>query len=177
MATISTFVRIPHHLTPPSSSNQNNTTNKPSPKQPLTTTRLTQIATDACSTALSTATTYHHDSTASWNNAIINSILQSLISETSAHESSEDTADGSRYKFAVNSTIIQHLSDPRSAGSEEGAPPASEEGAQKSVGRRGMHSASGAYWNNERDGMWSFKYEGGESKGMDIVVSIMWIGV
>lgn len=47
----------------------------------------------------------------------------------------------------------------------------------KKVGRRGMHSASGAYWNNERDGMWSFKYEGGESKGMDIVVSIMWIGV
>ena len=86
-------------------------------------------------------------------------------------------ADGSRYKFAVNSTIIQHLSDPRSAGSEAEA---SEEGAgetPKSVGRRGMHSASGAYWNNERDGMWSFKYEGGESKGMDIVVSIMWIGV
>lgn len=27
------------------------------------------------------------------------------------------------------------------------------------VGRRGMHSACGAYWNNERDGMWSFKYE------------------
>ena len=24
-----------------------------------------------------------------------------------------------------------------------------------------MHSASGAYWNNERDGMWSFKWEGG----------------
>jgi hypothetical protein len=79
----------------------------------------------------------------------------------------------------VNSTIIQHLSDPRSAGSEEGAAPAegAGEALQKSVGRRGMHSASGAYWNNERDGMWSFKYEGGESKGMDIVVSIMWIGV
>ena len=80
----------------------------------------------------------------------------------------------------MNSTIIQHLSDPRSAGSEaDAAAPASEEGGvqQKSVGRRGMHSASGAYWNNERDGMWSFKYEGGESKGMDIVVSIMWIGV
>lgn len=76
------------------------------------------------------------------------------------------------------------MSDPRSAGSEAETPaaaPSSQEGAagegQKSVGRRGMHSASGAYWNNERDGMWSFKYEGGESKGMDIVVSIMWIGV
>jgi hypothetical protein len=50
-------------------------------------------------------------------------------------------------------------------------------GEPRKVGRRGMHSASGAYWNNERDGMWSFKYEGGESKGMDIVVSVMWIGV
>lgn len=40
-----------------------------------------------------------------------------------------------------------------------------------------MHSASGAYWNNEKDGMWSHKYEGGESKGMDVVVSVMWIAV
>lgn len=45
------------------------------------------------------------------------------------------------------------------------------------VGRRGMHSASGAYWNNEKDGMWSHKYEGGEGKGMDVVVSVMWIAV
>lgn len=50
-------------------------------------------------------------------------------------------------------------------------------GEKKKVGRRGMHSASGAYWNNERDGMWSYKFEGGEEKGMDIVVSVMWIGV
>lgn len=50
-------------------------------------------------------------------------------------------------------------------------------GSGKKVGRRGMHSASGAYWNNERDGMWSHKYEGGEEKEMDIVISIMWIGV
>ena len=173
MATVSTFVRNPHHIYPPNH-NQSLTNNS----QPLNTTRLTQIATDACTSALSTATCYQHDSTAAWNNAIINAILQALISETSAHEPSETTADGGRYKFAVNSTIIQHLSDPRSAGSEadvegEGA----AEVRQKSVGRRGMHSASGAYWNNERDGMWSFKYEGGESKGMDIVVSIMWIGV
>jgi len=38
-----------------------------------------------------------------------------------------------------------------------------------------MHSATGAYWNNETDGMWSWKYEGGEAKGMDVVVSIIWI--
>lgn len=58
---------------------------------------------------------------------------------------------------------------------EEGVSMGSEE--VKKVGRRGMHSASGAYWNNERDGMWSHKYEGGEGKGMDVVVSVMWIAV
>ena len=47
------------------------------------------------------------------------------------------------------------------------------EGGQR-VGRRGMHSACGAYWNNEKDGMWSYKYE---TKGMDVVISIIWIVV
>lgn len=42
------------------------------------------------------------------------------------------------------------------------------------VGRRGMHSACGAYWNNEKDGMWSYKYE---TKGMDVVISVIWIAV
>lgn len=45
-----------------------------------------------------------------------------------------------------------------------------------------MHAASGAYWNNERDGMWSFKWEGcgegGEGgRGFDVVVSVVWVGV
>ena len=45
------------------------------------------------------------------------------------------------------------------------------------VGRRGMHSATGAYWNEKTDGMWSFKYEGGESRGLDVVVSVIWIAI
>lgn len=80
----------------------------------------------------------------------------------------------SKYKFIVNSNIIQHLSDPREGG-EDGVSMGTDN--EKKVGRRGMHSASGAYWNNERDGMWSFKYDGGEAKGMDVVVSVMWVGV
>ena len=49
-----------------------------------------------------------------------------------------------------------------------------------------MHSASGAYWNNEKDGMWSFKWEGsgegeGDGKeggrGFDVVVSVVWVSV
>ena len=62
-------------------------------------------------------------------------------------------------------------------GSGGGGEEAGVSDAVKKVGRRGMHSASGAYWNNERDGMWSHKYENGEGKGMDIVISIMWIAV
>ncbi|TKA66713.1 hypothetical protein B0A55_09996 [Friedmanniomyces simplex] len=147
---------------------------------PVAQTRLKQICNDACDSTLSTASAYDHAQTAQWNNSIINSILKALISESSTSETSP------KYKFCVNSTIIQHLSDPRPAGaSETGAQTEvegegvvmGESGAAKKVGRRGMHSASGAYWNNEKDGMWSHKYEGGEAKGMDIVVSVMWIAV
>ena len=43
--------------------------------------------------------------------------------------------------------------------------------------KRGMHSASGAFWNNEKDGMWSYKYEGTEERGFDVVISVMWVSV
>ena len=44
------------------------------------------------------------------------------------------------------------------------------------VGRRGMHCATGAFWNDKTDGMWSYKYDG-EGKGLDIVIMIVWIQV
>lgn len=42
-----------------------------------------------------------------------------------------------------------------------------------------MHSATGAYWNSEKDGMWSFKWDGKEEgeRGFDVVVSVVWVGV
>ncbi|OCK86820.1 uncharacterized protein K441DRAFT_701716 [Cenococcum geophilum 1.58] len=123
---------------------------------PVADTRLKQIATDACDSALSNAESYNHTLVADWNSTIINTILKSLISETSSGPTSQPS-----FKYAVNSTIIQHLSPV--PGSSEPVP----------VGRRGMHSAVGAYWNNEKDGMWSFKYEGGDKKGMDIVISVI----
>lgn len=49
-------------------------------------------------------------------------------------------------------------------------------GQTPTKGRRGMHSATGAYWNEETDGMWSWKYDG-SAKGMDVVVSVVWVGV
>jgi hypothetical protein len=115
-----------------------------------------------------------------------------LISESSP------TGGTPSYKYAVNSTIIQHLV-PTSAlnkakGSQESSIPKTEQidatiatsdgktGAtgtdgKPHVGRRGMHSATGAYWNEKTDGMWSFKYEGGENKGLDVVISVIWISI
>jgi hypothetical protein len=40
-----------------------------------------------------------------------------------------------------------------------------------------MHSATGAYWDEKKDGMWTFKYDGGESKGLDVVVMLIWIAI
>lgn len=40
-----------------------------------------------------------------------------------------------------------------------------------------MHSATGAYWDEKKDGMWTFKYDGGEGKGLDVVVMLIWIAI
>jgi len=124
---------------------------------PLPESRLKTIAQEACDTALSTTTTYSHTQTHTWNDSIISHVLQSLITETTP-----SGAEAPAFKFMVNSTIIQH------------SVPTEGEG---STGRRGMNSAAGAYWNNEKDGMWSYKYEGGEKRGMDVVVMVMWVGL
>lgn len=160
------------------------------------------------------------------------SILQSLISESSSPDSPP------AYKYAVNSTIIQHQipststsaagaastptpsktlpSPPTSTASTSTTPDATgpaateasaadethpvpggaddepaaaaaaagtEGGTSTSASasgggpRRGMHSATGAYWNTEKDGMWSYKYEGGEARGFDVVICVLWMAV
>ncbi|PBP18607.1 dynein light chain [Diplocarpon rosae] len=159
---------------------------------PISYTRLKQIASDACQSALGNAEFYEHTKTEAWNTTIINSILRSLISESSP------TGGTPSYKYAVNSTIIQHLvptsslnraktaqeSAVSNAGGSDAAISTSDakSGARGTdgkphVGRRGMHSATGAYWNEKTDGMWSFKYEGGENKGLDVVISVIWISI
>lgn len=119
-----------------------------------------------------------------------NSILKSLISESSP------TGGTPSFKYAVNSTIIQHLvptSALKSKATQESSGASTSDDAKITtsdvkteatgtdgkphVGRRGMHSATGAYWNEKTDGMWSFKYEGGESKGLDVVISVIWISI
>ena len=117
-----------------------------------------------------TSIAYNHARTSEQNTKIINGLLQRILSETSpSPSSSSSTGDkkeggGEGYKWLVQSTIIQQ------GGEAEGEV------------KRGMHSASGAYWNNERDGMWSCKWEGeedgiGKGRGFDVVVSVVWISV
>lgn len=111
-------------------------------------------------------------------------ILRSLISESSPPGGQPP------FKYAVNSTIIQHLI-PSSALHKARVPTAStgtsteadikteskDSDSKSHPGRRGLHSATGAYWNEKTDGMWSYKYEGGEDKGLDVVIMVIWVGV
>ncbi|KAI1616143.1 Tctex-1 family-domain-containing protein [Exophiala viscosa] len=129
---------------------------------PVPYTRLKEITENACEAALSGVTSYSHPDTESWNTTIINSILGALVDETGKLAGGAPTQP--QFKYVVNSTIIQHASS-------------SSDDAKKAKGRRGMHAASGAYWNNEKDGMWSYKYPGAESKGLDVVIGIIWIWV
>jgi len=92
-----------------------------------------------------------------------------------------------QYKLAINSTIVQHTvpsasSLSSSAGTSTDANVEQQEGGASSdkkkgpAGRRGMHSATGGYWNEKTDGMWSYKYEGDE-RGFDVVIMLIWIGI
>ncbi|KAH8785341.1 Tctex-1 [Diaporthe sp. PMI_573] len=162
---------------------------------PVQLNRLKQIANDACQSAIGSAEYYDHSKTPEWNSAIINNILRAVISE-----STPDKAAAPAYKFAVTSTIVQHLvptsqlnkaqgtststgtstteesKEPAGAGAEPATTATATDG-KPHVGRRGMHSASGAYWNEETDGMWSYKYEGGDAKGMDVVIMLIWVSL
>ncbi|KAH8670812.1 tctex-1 family protein [Xylariales sp. PMI_506] len=154
--------------------------------QPISSTRLKQIAADACQSAIGDADYYEHSKVEGWNSSIINSVLKALISESQPAGS-----QGPAHKFVVNATIVQHLvptsalnkpkggtdiksEEPRITTSDGGA---TATDGKPHVGRRGMHSATQAFWNEKTDGMWSFKYDGGEGKGMDVVISVIWIAV
>ncbi|KAG0152891.1 hypothetical protein PDIDSM_1100 [Penicillium digitatum] len=116
---------------------------------------LKKITTEACENALQTSQNYEHDN---------NTILKALITATAPTEASKPPP----YRFTVNSTIVQQgVIDPSVAA----------DGALSNAGKRGMHSASGAFWDVNRDGMWTFKYTGAEERGMDVVVCVTWFSV
>ncbi|KAK3331930.1 putative dynein light chain protein [Cercophora scortea] len=144
---------------------------------PLPAKRLEQIATDVCNSTLAGADYYEHPKTAQWNEAIISKMLKAVMSEATPQGAAAPT-----YKFAINSTIVQHVvptAQPNKAAGTSTAGETTEDStaaAKKAAGRRGMHSATGGYWNEKTDGMWSFKYDG-EDKGLDVVIMLIWIAV
>lgn len=136
---------------------------------------------------------YDHDNVGTWNSQIIvsdpilqklaanshpncepqdqylqiltqNTVLKALISASTPTEASKPPP----YRFTVNSTIVQQGVIDESVAAD---------GALSNAGKRGMHSASGAFWDVNRDGMWTFKYTGAEERGMDIVVCVTWFAV
>ncbi|KAJ9631878.1 hypothetical protein H2203_000278 [Taxawa tesnikishii (nom. ined.)] len=119
-----------------------------SANMPASEQRLKQIVTEACDAAFRDATTYDHAQTQHWNQAIINNVLQSLVSDTTPTGTSQPP-----FRFAVNSTIID-----------------------TSTVQQGIHSATGGYWDNEKDGVWHTRYEGA-GKGLGVIVSISWFSV
>ncbi|KAK4447902.1 dynein light chain Tctex-type [Podospora aff. communis PSN243] len=146
------------------------TTNSPIPLK-----RLEQIATDACNSALAGVETYEHPKTAQWNEIIIQKMLKAVMSEATPQGATNPT-----FKFAVNSTIIQHVVPTSQLSKSAGTSPAPTEenspAKKGQAGRRGMHSATGGFWNEKTDGMWSFKFDG-EDKGLDVVIMLIWIAV
>ncbi|KAL2264941.1 hypothetical protein VTJ83DRAFT_7451 [Remersonia thermophila] len=138
-------------------------TNSPIPLK-----RLEQIANDVCNSVMESVEYYEHPKTAQWNETIVNKMLKAVLAEATPSGASAPS-----YKFAINSTIVQHFVPTSSQSSQ-----ASEEGTSKKGhgGKRGMHSATGGYWNEKTDGMWSFKWDG-EAKGLDVVIMLIWIGI
>ncbi|KAJ6103101.1 hypothetical protein N7486_005528 [Penicillium sp. IBT 16267x] len=134
------------------------------PASPVPIPELTKITSKACDAALKDTTEYKHANVGEWNSQIINTVLKALIAATAPSDSSIPAP----YRFTVNSTIVQQGVIDKSAAAE---------GAQSNAGKRGMHSASGAFWDVNRDGMWTFKYPGAEERGLDVVVSVTWFAV
>ncbi|CAI4212213.1 unnamed protein product [Parascedosporium putredinis] len=134
---------------------------------PVAFNRLKQIANDACQNAIGSAEYYDHSKTEEWNSTIINSILKAVIAEST-------TGGASRLQLNKPKGTAAQDEEPQVTTSAE--EPKSTDN-KPHVGRRGMHSATGAFWDEKRDGMWSFKYDGGEGKGMDVVVMLIWIGI
>lgn len=96
-------------------------------------------------------------------------VLSKLLEDNSTgnsavmKRSSSMASPAPKYKFVVHSSIIQGL-ESDGQGGERG-------------GSRGIHSAVGAYWNNDHDGVWSTKWDGHPTKSLQVVVSIVYIAL
>ncbi|KAI2790244.1 hypothetical protein POX_d05751 [Penicillium oxalicum] len=152
------------------------------PVSPVPIPELTKITSDACDSALKDATEYEHSLVGAWNSQIIVSRIPFLVPfpplspeppkhhPQGSHHCNRplESTKPAPYRFTVNSTIVQQGIIDKTAAAD---------GTQSNAGKRGMHSASGAFWDVNRDGMWTFKYPGAEERGLDVVVSVTWFAV
>ncbi|KAI9749162.1 MAG: hypothetical protein M1815_002719 [Lichina confinis] len=201
---------------------------------PLPGSRLSEIAAEACEEALAGVTRYEHSKCEGWNGDIIQRILKRVV----------DEAPKNKHKYAINSTIVQHVapnnpsSSTRTVGTSAGSSTsgnatsaaavkksdseddqdddqdggvtgrgrggmaderismgavggsalgaagrfASTEAnglaaSEQQQGRRGMHSATAGYWNLDKDGIWNFKYEAADERGLDVIICVLWITI
>jgi len=86
-------------------------------------------------------------------------------SSAEAPGAGEGEAEGGKEEARDGDSVVSALSERVGGGAGKGT-----------AGRRGMHSASGAYWDKEKDGMWSYKFEG-EGREFDVVVGVVWIAL
>jgi len=146
---------------------------------PVALKRLEQITSDVCNSVLGNVEAYEHSKTGQWNQTIIEKLLKAVTQEAEKP-----------YKLAINSTIVQHsvptasplvstgtdTTNIKTEKDEDVKPVSGSDKKKGPAGRRGMHSATGGYWNEKTDGMWSYKYEGDE-RGFDVVIMLIWIGI
>ncbi|KAK9447522.1 Tctex-1 [Limtongia smithiae] len=105
--------------------------------------KLTSMCAKAIDDVITPNETFDNAKMSNWNEQIIHSILESLVSACSTH------------KFVIYCTVIEREGDDN---------------------LRQLRSTSGAYWNNETDGQWSYNWVGGRNgTSMDVVVNIVWI--
>jgi hypothetical protein len=97
-------------------------------------------------------------------------------------ESQGSSATSPTYKFAINSTIVQHvvptsqMNKSTGTSTSDGEKTTTTTEKKGPAGRRGIHSATAGYWNEKTDGMWSFKFDG-DSKGLDVIIMLIWIAI
>lgn len=134
-----------------------------------------------------------------------NQVLQEISDELTTIEAEESTEKPKlRYKYLIHSALIQHTAplnqlDPDTKEPIRPDPPAASVSAdgrastpeppvgtaaadnhkvtlkQESKGRRGLHIATCARWNSETDGVFNTKFEPGEDRDWDVIVSISWL--
>ncbi|EEQ35709.1 conserved hypothetical protein [Microsporum canis CBS 113480] len=161
---------------------------EPHSSSPIPVEQLTKFATEACDTTLEGVEQYDHEKVSEWSSAaalhtlpqhqgqgltsiaaaqkqVLQSLIAAIPSDENDNEDSKPDHSKPTYRFNVTCTIIQ-----QGFSSKEGST------TVEAAGRRGMHCASGAYWDTKHDGMWTYKHPAGEEKGMDLVLNIVWFG-